>query len=85
MGAGATPPVVGFFGLLASDPPESVSSMWQRTMSEVTAFGSVDHVGVMTDDTITALASTGFEVGAVTGEVTGLGKGAGGWLASRGD
>lgn len=60
---------------------ESVSSMWHKTISEVTALGSVDQVGVITEDTITALASIGLDTGAVVivakGDVTGLGGGAG--------
>ena len=62
-------PPLSFLGLPASDP-ESVSSIWHNTALEVTAFGSVDQVGVMTEDTMTALASIGFVTTGVTGEVT---------------
>ena len=60
-------------GLTLPSEPESVSSIWHKTMSEATALGSVVQVGVMTEDTTTALASTGFEVTVEMGDVTDFG------------
>lgn len=60
---------------LSSDP-ESVSSILQSTMFEVTLVVTVDHVGVITEDTMTALASTGLVTAtAVTGDVADFGGG----------
>jgi len=75
-------PLSFFVGLPASEDPESVSSIWHNTALDDTALGSVDHVGVITEDTTTALASTGFATGTVvvtevTGDRTDLGGGVG--------
>lgn len=50
-----------FFGEILGSEFESESSMWHKTISDATALGSVDQVGVMMAETMAALASAGFE------------------------